>query len=94
MEVVSMDDARIAILTDIFWQMNEISFRTEEWLKSSCLKPMMETAHRGNHHDVTQIHLYITVSYKTVEEMADQFGVSEEQQQRLAALLKEENNML
>lgn len=95
MEVASMDDARKAILIDIFWQMNEISFRTEDVTDT-----VISETDDGNGNivetttTVTQTYLYITVSHRTAEEMADQFGFSEEQHQQLAVLLEDENNML
>ena len=95
MEVASMDDTRKAILTDIFWQMNDISSRTEEVTETVISETddghgnIVETTTT-----VTQTYLYITVSHKTADEMADRFGFSEEQREQLAALLEDENNML
>ena len=95
MEVASMDDTRKEILTDIFWQMNDISFRTEDITET-----VISETDDGNGNivetttTVTQTYLYITVSHRTAGEMADQFGFSEEQRQQLAALLEDENNML
>lgn len=95
MEVASMDDTRKEILTDIFWQMNDISSRTEEVTETVILETddghgnIVETTTT-----VTQTYLYITVSHKTADEMADRFGFSEEQREQLAALLEDENNML
>ena len=43
---------------------------------------------------VTQTYLYITVSHKTAEEMAAQYGFNEEQKGYLAELLADENNYL
>lgn len=43
---------------------------------------------------VTKTTLYITVSHKTVEEMADLYGFDAEQQEYLAELLKDENNSI
>ena len=95
MEVASMDDTRKEILTDIFWQMNDISSRTEEVTETVISETddghgnIVETTT-----SVTQTYLYITVSHKTSDEMADRFGFSEEQKEQLAALLADENNML
>ena len=95
MEVASMDDARKAILTNIFWQMNDISSRTEEVTETVISETddghgnIVETTTT-----VTQTYLYIIVSHKTADEMADQFEFSEAQREQLAALLEDENNML
>ena len=42
----------------------------------------------------TRTYLYITVSHKTAEEMADQYGFDDEQRQMLSELLADENNSL
>ena len=95
MDVATMDDIRKAILTDIFWQMHDISFRTEDVTET-----IISETDDGNGNivkittTVTQTYLYITVSHKTTEEMADQFGFSEDQREQLTTLLGDENNML
>ena len=43
---------------------------------------------------VTQTYLYITVSHKTADEMAEQYGFSADQRKQLAELLADENNSL
>lgn len=94
-EVASMDDAKKAILKDIFWQMNEISSRTE-----SSTETVIEETDDGNGNivetstTVTRTTLYITVSHKTAEEMAAQYAFSTEQRQQLSELLTSENNSL
>lgn len=94
-EVASMDDAKKAILKDIFWQMNEISSRTE-----SSTETVIEETDDGNGNivetltTVTRTTLYITVSHKTAEEMAAQYAFSTEQRQQLSELLASENNSL
>lgn len=94
-DVATMDDSRKAILKDIFWQMNEISSRTE-----TTTETVIEETDDGNGNivetetTVTQTYLYITVSHKTAEEMADQFNFTEDQRVQLAELLDDENNSL
>ena len=94
-EVATVDDAKKAILNDIFWQMNEISSRTE----SKTEKVITETDDgHGNIVEtattVTRTYLYITVSHKTAEEMAEQFDFTADQRQQLSELLAEENRKL
>ena len=90
-----MDDAKKAILKDIFWQMNEISSRTE-----SSTETVIDETDDGNGNivetstTVTRTTLYITVSHKTAEEMAAQYAFSTEQRQQLSELLASENNSL
>lgn len=94
-EVATVDDSKKAILKDIFWQMNEISSRTE----SKAEKVITETDDgHGNIVEtattVTRTYLYITVGHKTAEEMADRFNFTDNQRQQLSELLAEENRRL
>ncbi len=94
-EVATMDDSKKAILKDIFWQMNEISSRAETQTDT-----VIEEAGDGTGSiaetttTVTRTTLYITVSHKTAEEMADHFHFNEEQREQLAALLADENRSM
>ena len=94
-EVATMDDEKLELLKDIFWQMNEVSSST-----STQTETVIETSDDGNGNivetetTVTQTYLYITVSHKTAEEMADQFGFNEDQREQMAELLADENNSL
>ena len=86
-DVASVDYSRKAILKDIFWQMNEITSRTE-----TNTETVIEESDDGNGNivetttTVTRTTLYITVSHKTAEEMADQFDFDADQREQLAAL--------
>ena len=88
-------DSKNAILKDIFWQMNEISSRTES--KTEEVITETDDGH-GNIVEttttVTHTYLYITVSNKTVEEMADHFNFTADQRKQLSELLAEENRRL
>ena len=94
-EVATVDDSKKAILKDIFWQMNEISSRTESKTEEVITETddghgnIVETATT-----VTRTYLYITVSHKTAEEMADRFNFTDNQRQQLSELLAEENRRL
>lgn len=94
-EVATVDDSKKAILKDIFRQMNEISSRTES--KTEAVITETDDGH-GNIVEttttVTHTYLYITVSHKTVEEMADHFNFTADQRQQLSELLAEENRRL
>ena len=94
-EVATVDDAKKAILKDIFWQMNEISSHTES--KTEEVITETDDGH-GNIVEttttVTRTYLYITVSHKTAEEMADRFSFNADQRQQLSELLDEENRKL
>ena len=94
-EVATMDDSKKAILKDIFWQMNDISSRTET--KTETVIEESDDGH-GNivetETTITRTYLYITVSHKTKEEMADQYNFSADQREQLVELLADENNSL
>lgn len=94
-EVATIDDSKKAILKDIFWQMNEISSRTET--KTEEVITETDDGH-GNIVEtkttVTRTYLYITVSHKTAEEMADQYNFSVDQRKQLAELLADENRSM
>ena len=94
-EVATMDESKKQILSDIFWEMNSISSRSESHSETE----ITETDDgNGNivqtETTVTKTTLYITVSHKTVEEMADLYGFDAEQREYLAELLKDENNSI
>ena len=94
-EVATMDDEKLELLKDIFWQMNEIYSST-----STQTETVIETSDDGNGNivetetTVTHTYLYITVSHKTAEEMAGQFGFDADQREQMAELLADENNSL
>ena len=94
-EVATVDDAKKAILKEIFWQMNKISSHTES--KTEEVITETDDGH-GNIVEttttVTHTYLYITVSHKTAEEMADQYAFTADQRQQLAELLSEENRSM
>ena len=94
-EVATVDDAKKAILKDIFWQMNEISSRTER--KTEAVITETDDGH-GNIVEttttVTRTYLYITGSHRTAEEMAYHFNFNADQRQQLSELLAEGNRSI
>ena len=95
LEVATLDDTKKKLLTDIFWEMNEISSHTERKTHKEIEKS--DDGH-GNivvtEKLVTETFLYITVSHKTADEMAAKYGFNQKQKHFLAELLKDENNPL
>ena len=94
-EVATMDDSKKQLLTDIFWEMNEISSRTES--RTETVITETDDGH-GNivqtETQETKTVLFIVVSHKTVDEMASQYGFTQEQKDYLASLLEDKNNSL
>lgn len=94
-EVVTMNDAKKKLLKTIFWDMNNISSRTEDKLET-----VITETDDGNG-NIVQIknterrtYLYITVSHKTAYDMASKYGFNQEQRKYLDELLGDENNSL
>lgn len=92
-EVATMDDGKKELLKEIFWAMNEISHRAE----TATTTQTVETDDgKGNiivkEVEVTATTLYITVTHKTADEMADIYNFSADQRDMLAELLAEENS--
>lgn len=90
-EVATMDDAKKGVLKEIFWQMHALSFRAET--KTETVVTETDDGH-GNiertETTVTRTYLYITVSHRSVEEMADQYGFTDDQRTQLVTLLSAE----
>lgn len=94
-EVATMNDNKKELLKNIFWEMNEISSRMES--KTEIIIETSEDKYGNmieNEKTVTRIYLYITVSHKTAEEMANQYGFSTNQRKQLFELLADENNSM
>ena len=94
-EVVSMDENKKQILTDIFWAMNEIAHS----ITSKTENVVTETDDgNGNIVETTEsegrTYLYIKVIHKSVDEMAEQYGFSEIQKEQLSELLSEDNKKM
>ena len=94
-EVATMDDGKKELLKEIFWAMNEISSRTE----TATTTQTVETDDgAGNiieeEVEVTTSTLYITVTHKTADEMADAYNFTADQRAQLAELLAEENRSM
>ena len=94
-EVATINEDKKQLLSDIFWEMNEISSHTESKTETAITES--DDGH-GNivqtETTVTRTYLYITVSHKSADEIADLYGFNEEQRQQLSESLAEENNSL
>ena len=91
-DVASMDDAKKAMLKEIFWEMNQINSRVETTEETV----LIETVDEDGNIVVTETTetvttLYITVTHKTAMTMAYEYGFTEEQKQMLNELLQDEN---
>jgi hypothetical protein len=94
-EVATMDESKKQLLSMTFWEMNSISAHTE----TDSTTVYTETDD-GNGNIVetetteTVTTLFITVSHRTPDEMAELYGFTQKQKEFLDELLEEENNSL
>lgn len=93
-EVASVTEEKKQLLMDIFWEMNDISYRTETETETEIIESddgngniLEETV------EVTKTTLYITVSHKTAEQMSDQYRFNDDQDSQLEELLNADNSM-
>ena len=94
-EVATIDDSKKELLKEIFWAMNEISHRSET---ATTIQTVETDDGAGNiveeEVEVTTTTLYITVTHKTADEMADAYNFTADQRAQLAELLAEENRSM
>ena len=94
-EVASMDESKLQLLKDIFWEMNSVSKST-----ASKTENVISETDDGNGNitetteQKTRTYLYIKVSHKTVDEMANKYGFNASQREQLAELLSEDKQKI
>ena len=94
-EVASIDESKRQILKEVFWAMNEISFNT-----ASRTENVVTATDDGNGNivetteSVTRTYLYIRLTHKTPDEMAQQYGFTDEQKEQLRELLSDKNKKM
>ena len=91
-EVATMDDSKKALLKEIFWAMHEVSSYTVTGTVTQTVE--VDDGEGGVIEDEVEIEvttLYITVTHKTADEIADTYSFTADQRQQLAELLDEEN---
>jgi hypothetical protein len=87
MEVATMTDEKAAILRSVFWDMNMITHKTSSF---SIVEDVLDEdgLPTGETTTITKTVLQVIVSHKTVDEMAVQYGFTDEQIEWLEELLK------
>lgn len=90
-DVILVDESKIERLKKVFWEMNTISSRVEE-----VEKEMEIVDEEGNIviEQVTRKVLWIDITSRTIEEMAEHYHFNKKQLEQLAELQKEEYNSL
>lgn len=74
MDVITMDDIRVEILKDVFWDMNELSYKTE----------------KVKHGEDKETILHITLTSRGYEEMVDFYNFTLYQKQALYEIMQPE----
>lgn len=94
MEVATMTEEKKQLLTDIFWAMNDISYRTETRTETEIVE---SDDGYGNileeEVEVTHTTLYIVVTHMDADAMASQYNFSADQNEQLEELLAADNSM-
>ena len=90
-EVASMDESKKELLKKVFWDMNTITSSTSS---KTVLLPTETVDANGNitvtYTSVTKTYLYIKVTHKTLNEMADVYEFNAQQNEILTELLSNE----
>lgn len=90
-EVATMDESKKELLRTVFWDMTKIEVKVES--KTFTVVTVTDDGN-GNlvetEETVTRAVLYITVTHKTADEMAAQYGFSQTQKDQLKELLSPE----
>lgn len=93
-EVATVTEEKKQLLSDIFWEMNDISYRTKTDTETEIIES--DDGH-GNileeRKEVTKTTLYITVTHKTADQMSDQYRFNADQDEQLEELLNVDNSM-
>jgi hypothetical protein len=96
LDAVTMDEQRAEILREIFWAMNQIDYSTEIYTEEETVQVPNEAsdAEEGDMIEQTQTvertRLLITITGKTAEEMAAEYGFTQEQLSYLTELLSDD----
>lgn len=93
-EVATVTEEKKQLLSDIFWAMNDISYRTKTDTETEIIES--DDGH-GNileeRKEVTKTTLYITVTHKTADQMSVQYRFNADQDEQLDELLNVDNSM-
>ena len=84
-DVITLDDNKVKLLKEIFWEMNEVTFTKEEESHEEIKIGWTSTEHII----VTHVKLHITINGKTAGEMANMYSFNSKQREQLAELINE-----
>ena len=81
-DVITLNDEKVNLLKEIFWEMNEISFTKDEESHEEIRIGFAST----DRVTVTKVKLHITITGKTANEMADKYNFTQAQREQLLEL--------
>ena len=91
MDAVTMDEAHFAVLQEIFWDMNSVDYATEIYTEEVTVEIEDSSGEVSEEtQTVEKTRLVITIGSKTAQQMAEEYGFTEEQLGYVAELLSEE----
>lgn len=82
-DVASMDEEKLGLLAEVFWEMNQVSARVETRTETT-------ESEDGAAVEAELTVLVISVSHKSAQEMAEQLGFDDSQKEQLQELLSPE----
>lgn len=89
-EVVTMTEEKKQLLKTIFWEMNEITYKTQTSVETETIQTVDRNGHVIEKKiQKTHITLFITVSHKTAQEMALRYNFNVQQNKQLSELLSD-----
>ena len=95
LDAMTMDEDHFTVLQQIFWDMNTIEYTTETYTEEVTVEvPSEDSADEGGVTEETQTvektRLLITITSKTAQQMAKEYGFNKEQLGYVTELLSEE----
>ena len=82
-DVITLDDEKVKLLKEIFWEMNEVSFTKDEETYQETKYDIWTGMYTVT---TTKVKLHIKIVGKTANEMADKYNFSQEQRKQLQEL--------
>ena len=94
-EVATVDDSKKKIIEEIFWDMNSIASKTETKEETTVVETTDADGNKVEEEQkVTKTTLYITLTPKSADDMASEYGFTDKQKEYLADLLDDNKTQL
>ncbi len=84
-EMATLDDNKVTTLKEIFWNMNEVNFTKEEETRQETILHLTWTEHKT----ITYTKLHITITSKSIDEMAYLYNFTQEQRNQMSEMTDE-----